>query len=58
MTANLPAEVRRRALAETPLGRAAQPEDIAAAVAFLVGPGAAHITGQALAVDGGQALGA
>ncbi len=58
MTANLPAEVRRRALGETPLGRAAQPEDIAAAVAFLVGPGAAHVTGQALAVDGGQALGA
>ena len=58
MTATLPAEVRRRALADTPLGRAARPEDIAAAVAFLVGPGAAHITGQALAVDGGQALGA
>lgn len=58
MTANLPAEVRRRALAETPLGCAARPEDIAAAVAFLVGPGAAHVTGQALAIDGGQALGA
>jgi 3-oxoacyl-[acyl-carrier protein] reductase len=58
MTAGLPAEVRRKALAETPLGRAARPEDIAEAVAFLAGPGAAHITGQALAVDGGQALGA
>ena len=58
MTAGLSAKVRRRALAETPLGRAARPEDIAEAVAFLAGPGAAHITGQALAVDGGQALGA
>ncbi len=58
MTAGLSAEVRKKALAETPLGRAARPEDIAEAVAFLAGPGAAHITGQALAVDGGQALGA
>jgi 3-oxoacyl-[acyl-carrier protein] reductase len=58
MTAGLPAEVRARAMAETPLGRAARPEDIAEAVAFLSGPGAAHITGQALAVDGGQAIGA
>jgi len=57
MTATLPVEVRRRALAETPLGRAARPEEIAAAVAFLAGPDAAHITGQALAVDGGQAMG-
>jgi len=58
MTAGLPEDVRRRALSETPLGRAARPEDIAAAVAFLAGPEAGHITGQALAVDGGQALGA
>lgn len=57
MTAGLPPEVRERALAETPLGRIAKPEDIAAAVAFFAGPGAAHVTGQALAVDGGQAMG-
>jgi glucose 1-dehydrogenase len=37
----------------TPMGRPATPEDIAAAVLFLVGPGARHITGQTLVVDGG-----
>lgn len=58
MTAGLPPEVRRRALDQTPLGRVGTPEDVAAAVAFLVGPGAAHITGQCLAVDGGQGMGA
>jgi 3-oxoacyl-[acyl-carrier protein] reductase len=57
MTARLSEEVRRKAIGETPLGRAALPEDVAAAVAFLAGPRAAHITGQAIAVDGGQALG-
>lgn len=40
-------------LASTPLGRVAEPEDVAAAVAFLCLPAARHITGQCLAVDGG-----
>lgn len=39
-----------------PLGRIADPEDVAAAVAFLVSPGARHITLQELYVDGGAAL--
>lgn len=37
----------------TALGRYGKPEDIAAAVAFLAGPGAAFITGTTLDVDGG-----
>lgn len=36
-----------------PLGRTAQPEDVAAAVGFLVSPAARHITLQEIVVDGG-----
>jgi 2-hydroxycyclohexanecarboxyl-CoA dehydrogenase len=39
-----------------PLGRTAQPYDIAPAVAFLVGDGAAYITGQTLSVSGGLTM--
>lgn len=42
-----------RVLASTPLSRIAEPEDVAAAVAFLCLPAARHITGQCVAVDGG-----
>lgn len=37
----------------TPLARYGQPEEIAAAVAFLAGPDAEYITGTTLTVDGG-----
>ncbi|SEK60161.1 SDR family NAD(P)-dependent oxidoreductase [Streptacidiphilus jiangxiensis] len=37
----------------TALGRYGQAEDIAAAVAFLAGPGGRYVTGTSLAVDGG-----
>ena len=39
--------------AMTPLRRLAEPRDIAAAIAFLVSPASAMITGHVLAVDGG-----
>ncbi len=39
-----------------PLGRVATPEDVAAAVSFLVSPDASYITGAALLVDGGYLL--
>lgn len=39
--------------ARTPLGRAGEPEEIAAAVAFFCLPGASYLTGQCLLVDGG-----
>lgn len=46
-----------RAAARTPLGRMAQPEDIAACIAFLLTAEARHITGQVIHVDGGLSLG-
>ena len=39
--------------AGTALGRSGKPEEIAAALAFLAGPGADFITGATLDVDGG-----
>jgi 2,3-dihydro-2,3-dihydroxybenzoate dehydrogenase len=39
-----------------PLGRLAEPSDQAALAVFLAGEGARHITGQDLAVDGGQTV--
>jgi meso-butanediol dehydrogenase/(S,S)-butanediol dehydrogenase/diacetyl reductase len=46
-------EVRASWVAATPLRRLEQPEDVARAVAFLAGPDAAFVTGEALAVNGG-----
>jgi 3-oxoacyl-[acyl-carrier protein] reductase len=43
-------------LAKTLIGRQGLPEEIAAAVRFLVGPGARYITGQTLHVNGGTYL--
>jgi NAD(P)-dependent dehydrogenase (short-subunit alcohol dehydrogenase family) len=39
-----------------PLGRIAQPQDIAAAVAFLLGDDSAYMTGQSIAVNGGAIM--
>jgi Tropinone reductase 1 len=42
--------------ARTPLGRVAEPREVAAAVAFLALPVASYITGQCLNVDGGMSI--
>lgn len=55
LTEPLLADPTRRAqiVSRAPLGRVAQPEDIADAVAFLCLPAAAYISGQVVSVDGG-----
>jgi len=54
MTQSLPDAARDRLLAQVPLKRLGRPEDIAEAVLFLVGDGAAYITGATLHVNGGM----
>lgn len=58
MTEALPEALRAQAVARTPLGRAGEPEDVAALVRFLCGDAAGFITGAAIPIDGGQLLGA
>jgi NAD(P)-dependent dehydrogenase (short-subunit alcohol dehydrogenase family) len=49
-------EMARRRDAAIPIGRANDPEDIAAMAVFLASPGARNITGQSFNVDGGLIL--
>ncbi|MGY8526193.1 SDR family NAD(P)-dependent oxidoreductase [Paracidovorax citrulli] len=45
-----------RAVAKIPLGRMAEPADIAEAIRFLAGAGAAPLSGMVLSVDGGSSV--
>jgi 3-oxoacyl-[acyl-carrier protein] reductase len=56
MTDALSDEVKKNIMAKIPLAKLGQPEDIAAAVAFLASPEANYITGQVLTVDGGMVM--
>ena len=49
-------EATAKRSAQIPLGRVAQPEDIAAAISFLAGPDAAYVTGVNIPVDGGWGI--
>jgi acetoacetyl-CoA reductase len=53
MTAAIKPEVLQGIVAQVPMGRMAEPEEIAHAVAFLCTPQAAYITGANLPVNGG-----
>ncbi|MES1945078.1 3-oxoacyl-ACP reductase [Salinisphaera sp. PC39] len=53
MTRDLPAENREALLAQIPLERLGQADDVAAAVRFLASPQAGYITGETINVNGG-----
>jgi len=52
----MPPEVRESAVARIPLGRFAEPEELAGVVSFLLSPAAAYLNGMLLRVDGGFGL--
>jgi 3-oxoacyl-[acyl-carrier protein] reductase len=57
MTAALAQERKAAILTVVPLGRYANPEEVAGAVAFLAGPDGDYITGAVIPVDGGLGMG-
>lgn len=57
MTAVLEEKLRKKMIAEIPLGRPGTDNEIAHAVAFLASDGAAYITGHVLDVNGGMYMG-
>jgi 3-oxoacyl-[acyl-carrier protein] reductase len=57
LTQNLSEELVARARGNTPLGRLAEPDDVAQVIVFLCTDAARHITGEVIRVDGGQTLG-
>jgi 3-oxoacyl-[acyl-carrier protein] reductase len=56
LTEAIPGDAREAMLANTPLGRLGDPENVAAAVRFLVSDEASFITGEVLLVDGGLGM--
>ena len=53
MTRSLTEDQRAAMASQIPLGRIGKPEEVAAAVGFLIGPGGDYITGEVLNVSGG-----
>jgi 3-oxoacyl-[acyl-carrier protein] reductase/2-hydroxycyclohexanecarboxyl-CoA dehydrogenase len=56
MTRGIPDQIREAQVARIPLGRAGQPADVAALVAFLASDEAGYITGEVINVGGGYLL--
>ena len=56
MTKAMPAKVLDKMIASIPLGRQAEPEEIAETIAALASPAMAYVTGQVLVACGGRSL--
>ena len=56
LTTELPEELQNAMLANTPLGRFGEPEDVAGAVRYLCSDAASFVTGEVLLVDGGLGM--
>ena len=56
MTEGLPEALKAAYLQQIPVGRFGHPEEVAAAIAFLVGVESSYINGQTLTIDGGMLM--
>lgn len=56
-SAGIPEAMQRRLAEHTPLGRVADADDVARAIAMLIGEDAGFVTGEVLTVDGGHGVG-
>jgi 3-oxoacyl-[acyl-carrier protein] reductase len=56
LTGGLSESIKEQILAQVPVGRFGEPEEIAEVVAFLAGDSAAYVTGQTIAIDGGMVM--
>lgn len=56
MTAGMPEKVLSKLVARVPLGRMAEPAEIAETIAFVASPAASYVTGQVLLACGGRSI--